>query len=1325
MNYYFMISIGDWAKSPISNPQPPILIILNLLNIIFNFYINLILYTFLAFNLNIYKLNLLINNLMYKDKEFEENKKIKRTFLIYLIWKHSTIFEFILYIIGILACVYIGYAFIQFSDYLGEFVNIFSKGINDSNDVKYEKTKDLIKEVILLGLKELVCQYLFFATHDYVGLKVYNRIRLSYMKILFTMEQKWFDNNHIIYNEISTKIINETNIIKGTITTSFGNFVTNISRILYSLYYTFKFNTSLGLYCLLFLALKIILILLSGWLLSDINKKKKVFNNKLGGYLTDVLRNIKIVSANCNYNYENKEFQKKIKSVENEENSFALKITIVNSITFFLVYFSYIYNYIVGNIIYNKKKEGETFNQGDLINAMGKIYAVEGEFQEVVPNIRLLIECEVITGFYMDLFNFYIKKNNLTKQQINEDLIFKDYNINENIKSKLLNLKGKFLNDNVSFKYNDNEKNEYLQSEIITLNENLNKDFKNNKFKNFVFENLNLTFEENKTTAIFGPSGCGKSTLIKLIIRLYDLDANNGQILVDNILNLHWLKYDISNKIKLTLKNYRNNIGYVEQRPILLNDTIRNNILVGRSHISDEIIWEKLKLLKLDKFIKSLDEQLDYIVGEKGNKLSGGQKQRIVIARALVDDPNILIFDEATSSLDEDNVIRINNIINSLKGSKTIIIATHDLRLLKDVDKIIILNDKGSILEQGTPEGLIKNNGIYLKELKDRFLENEKMTTQEMDENLNYNNNVNNIKNIRKNKNDKELRGFISSLFQNKLFFSLSIFFMLSCGLLIPYGNDYCYKFFADSYLPDIEEFKKENKKHSSIAAIIYTAAIICYFIQYYFTEKLGIKLSTQNKGNIFSHLIKMNVGFFDNSENAPTKLSDFIISETSNINSSFLHLLLFIELFIALFISGSIIAGSYSSQMVLIALAILALILILNIFFLYLNSKEEELTKDKLYGEILTDNLNNLISLHANSYDDFMLKKINEEIKNKEFKKFLYSNLNAFFYGLMLFIFNCFASLEFYISYKLIIDNKLSVNNFVNSFKSVINNVSNIIRTFKFFKNITTIKESLKKLSYLNNIKSEIDYKECTNESMVEYRDSTKGKINFENVSFSYPENLNQIVLNSINFEINPSEKICIIGESGCGKSTIPQLIERFYEPYEGEVKIDGNNIKNIEIKKLRNIISYVQQEENLFNRSIYDNIKYSNLNATDDEINNVIKLCGLEEIISINESKERDNKKENEELSGGQIQKICIARAILKNPKILILDECTSGLDNKSEKEIQDTIDNITQKYNITTIIITHKKSFIKKCNRCLLIKNGKIWKSLEKEQILKLFN
>jgi ATP-binding cassette subfamily B (MDR/TAP) protein 1 len=324
-----------------------------------------------------------------------------------------------------------------------------------------------------------------------------------------------------------------------------------------------------------------------------------------------------------------------------------------------------------------------------------------------------------------------------------------------------------------------------------------------------------------------------------------------------------------------------------------------------------------------------------------------------------------------------------------------------------------------------------------------------------------------------------------------------------------------------------------------------------------------------------------------------------------------------------------------------------------------------------------------------------------------------------------MLFIFNCFAAIEFYISYKLIINNKISVNDFINSFKLVTNNISNIIRTFKFFKNITTIKDSLIRLSYLKNIKSEIEYKECNNESIVEYKNNIKGKINFEKVKFSYPENPNQIVLNSMDFEINPSEKLAIIGESGCGKSTIPQLIERFYEQNEGEIKIDNNNIKYIEIKKLRNVISYVQQEENLFNRSIYDNIRYSNLNASDEEIYNVIKLCGLEQIVSIIESKKGENKKEYERLSGGQIQKICIARAILKNPKILILDECTSGMDNKSEKEIQDTIDNIIQKSNITTIITAHKKSVIKKCNKCFIIKNGKVWKQLDLEEIQKLYN
>ena len=1251
-------------------------------------------------------------------KEIEKNKKAKRTLVIYLIWKHATIFEFILYIVGLFACVFLGLTFIQFSDYLGEFVNIFSKGINDSNEIKYDKTKDLIKKVILLGLQQLACQYVFFASHDYVGLKVYTRIRLVYMKILFTMEQKWFDKNRIIYNEITTKIINETNLIKSTITISFGNFVINVSRILYGLYYTFIYDFNLGWYCILFLVLKIILILISGKFLSDINKEKIVYNNELGGYLTDVLRNIKLVSAFCNYDFENKEFLKKIESVEKEENKFAWKISIVNSVIFFLVYFSYIYNFIVGNIIYNKKKSGEAFNQGDLVNAMGKIYAVEGEFHEVVPNIRLLLDCEVISGLYIDILNTYIKIYNLEREQIIGDLIFKNYNSidEENSINDKLKLQGRILINNLSFKYDNGEdilqKNENLQVDILTLNENIYmNDDKNDKY---VFKNLNLVFEENKTTALFGPSGCGKSTLIKLIVRLYDLEPDSGQILIDDRIDLHMLKFDISNKSELTLKRYRKNIGYVEQRPMLLNDTIRNNILVGRTNLSDETIYENLKLLKMNKFVKSLDNNLDYIVGQNGSKLSGGQRQRIVIARALIENPNILILDEATSSLDDDNVQRINNIINSLKGTKTIILSTHDIRLLKNADKIIIFNNDGTISEQGNPQDLLKENGKYAEELKDRFEEEEKIIDEEEDFEIPKENNYKK-QNIQTNKNDKIFTGFICSLFQEKLFFILSIFFMLAAGILIPFGNDYCYKFFADSYLPDINEFKKENKKNSSIAAIIYTVAIICYFIQYYFTEKLGIKLNSKNKKKVFSNLIKMHISFFDKYENAPSKLSDFIITETSNINSSLLHLLLFIELFVGIFISSVSIAGYYSSNVALVALAVFILIVILNTIYIYLNSKEEELTKDSLYGELLNDNLNNLISLHANNYDDFILSKVNKEIKEKELKKYIYSNLNSFFYGLIIFLFNCFAAVEFYISYKLIVNNKLSINDFINSFKLATNTISNLIRTFKFFKNITTIKDSLIRLSYLKNIKSEIEIKECNNESIIKYKNDTKGKINFEKVIFSYPENPNQIVLNSMNLEINPSEKVAIIGESGCGKSTIPQLIERFYDIDEGEIKIDDDNIKNIEVIKLRNIISYVQQEENLFNRSIYNNIKYSNLNATDDEIVNVIKLCGLEKIFSIDESKKGENKKEYSELSGGQIQKICIARALLRSPKILILDECTSGMDSKSEKEIQDTIDNIIQKSNITTIITAHKRSVIKKCNKCFQIKNGKICKQL----------
>ena len=191
--------------------------------------------------------------------------------------------------------------------------------------------------------------------------------------------------------------------------------------------------------------------------------------------------------------------------------------------------------------------------------------------------------------------------------------------------------------------------------------------------------------------------------------------------------------------------------------------------------------------------------------------------------------------------------------------------------------------------------------------------------------------------------------------------------------------------------------------------------------------------------------------------------------------------------------------------------------------------------------------------------------------------------------------------------------------------------------------------------------------------------------------------------ILKNLNFIINPGEKIGIIGSSGSGKSSITQLIERFYEVSKGEILIDDVNIKNYNLISLRKIISIVLQEPNLFNKSIYENIKYGDINSKKDKINFFARKCKIDYILN--------SKLLSNELSGGEKQRVAIARALIRKSKILILDEATSALDNKTENEIQKLIDEIIEQEKITVIVIAHRMKAVNKCNRFFKIENGKV--------------
>lgn len=278
-----------------------------------------------------------------------------------------------------------------------------------------------------------------------------------------------------------------------------------------------------------------------------------------------------------------------------------------------------------------------------------------------------------------ELINKYRK---ILKLNVDIDKFIKVIDLKSEIKEKkkalpLKNVKGNISFKDVSFSYKNKGKEK----------------------DNEVLYGISFDIKPDETVAFVGKSGSGKTTLTKLLMRFYD--PNSGDIYIDG-----------ENIKDVKLKDLRKAIGIVPQDPVLFNETIGFNIAYGKPEASLNEIKEAAKKASLAEFIETLPKKYDTIVGERGIKLSGGQRQRLAIARAILYNPEIIIFDEATSQLDSENERSIQEALENLKKKKTTIIIAHRLSTVMKADRIVVF-DKGKIVEEGKHEELMKKRGIY------------------------------------------------------------------------------------------------------------------------------------------------------------------------------------------------------------------------------------------------------------------------------------------------------------------------------------------------------------------------------------------------------------------------------------------------------------------------------------------------------------------------------------------------------------------------------------------------------------------------------------